>query len=86
MRLPIKALGKSASMAIYRLLENHVFEPELVRVMTTAFEGVLVDRAGQPTNIIAKRIAELAITGERDPRRIRDQVLHSLDQDLWEAP
>lgn len=73
-------------MAMYRLLENHVFEPEVVKVMTTAYEGVLVDRADQPTNIIAKRIAELAITGERDPRRIREQVLRSLDQDLREAP
>ena len=78
-------------MAIYRLLDKQAFGPKLVIVMTTAYEDVLrvlpLTHRGHPlTNIVARRIVELALTGERNPRRIREQVLHSLDQDLIEVP
>jgi len=79
------------SMTIYRLLETYVFGPELATVMTTAYEDVmrvlnLVDPDDPLTNIIARRITELALSGENDPRRIRDRVLHSLDGDKREGP
>lgn len=78
-------------MAIYRLIEEHVPEPELAHVMTTAYEDVLrvlrsADPADPRSNIVAKRVAELALVGQADPWRIRQQVLHSLDQDLLDLP
>ena len=74
-------------MAIYRLVENHVLEPQLVQVMTTAYEEVLralrtQDAADSRNDVVARRVAELAIVGETDPLRIEQQVLRSLDQDL----
>jgi hypothetical protein len=78
-------------MAIYRLIEEHVLEPGLAHVMLTAYEDVLhalrsADRTDQRRSIVAKRVTELALVGEDDPRRIRQQVLHSLDQDLLDLP
>jgi hypothetical protein len=78
-------------MAIYRLLESHVFEPQHVDVMTTAYEDVLgmlrlADRADPFSNVVARRVTELALVGEGDPQRIRQQVLRSLDHDLMETP
>ncbi|MGP0094218.1 MAG: hypothetical protein ACLPKB_30375 [Xanthobacteraceae bacterium] len=78
-------------MAIYRLIEEHVLEPELAHVMSTAYEDVLhtlgsADRTDPRCSIVAKRVTELALVGEDDPRRIRQQVLHSLDQDLLDLP
>ena len=83
--------ARTRVMAIYRLLESHDFEPHLVEVMTTAYEDVLdllrlADRAGPLSNVVARRVTELVLVGEADPRRIRQQVLRSLDQDLLESP
>jgi hypothetical protein len=52
-------------MPIRRLLENHVFGPDEITVLTSAFEDTLrtlrlVDRADPATEIIAKKIIELA--------------------------
>ncbi|MGP0089107.1 MAG: hypothetical protein ACLPKB_03995 [Xanthobacteraceae bacterium] len=76
---------------IYRLLENHVLGPELVNVMTMAYEDVLdvlqlPDRDDPLADIIARRIVELALSGQIDPKCIPDQVLQSLDGDVTEAP
>jgi hypothetical protein len=78
-------------MAIYRLLENHVLGPELVNVMTAAYEDVLdvlqlADRDDPLADIIARRIVELALSGESNPECIRDQVLQSLEGDVREVP
>lgn len=62
-------------MAIYRLLQNSAFGPEEIDRMTTAYEEALrvlglTDRADPMTEILAKKIVEIAQTGERDPMRI----------------
>jgi hypothetical protein len=59
------------------------FEPEAITVMTTAFEETLrtlglVDHTGLATEIVAKKIIELAQQGERDPIRLRDRAVQSL--------
>jgi hypothetical protein len=62
-------------MAIYRLLQNSAFGPEEIARMTTAYEEALrvvglTARADPMTEILAKKIVEIAQTGERDPARI----------------
>jgi hypothetical protein len=62
-------------MAIYRLLQNSAFGPEEIDRMTIAYEEALrvlglTDRADPMTEILAKKIVEIAQTGERDPMRI----------------
>lgn len=62
-------------MAIYRLLQKSAFGPEEIERMTTAYEDALrvlglTDRADPMTEILAKKIVEIAQTGERDPARI----------------
>jgi len=62
-------------MTIYRLLQKSAFGPEEIERMTTAYEDALrvlrlTDRADPLTEILAKKIIEIAQTGERDPARI----------------
>jgi hypothetical protein len=68
------------AMPICRLLENHVFGPDEITVLTSAFEDTLrtlrlVDRADPATEIIAKKIIELAQQGEHDPVRLRERAI-----------
>jgi hypothetical protein len=84
---PAKAANKSGAIAmpIRRLLENHVFGPDEITVLTTAFEDTLrtlrlVDRADPATEIIARKIIELAAQGERDPVRLRERAIQFLSQ------
>ena len=84
---PVKAANTSGAIAvpIRRLLENHVFGPEEITVLTTAFEDTLralhlADRADPATEIIAKKIIELAQQGERDPVRLRERAIQFLSQ------
>ena len=70
-------------MAIYRLLQNSAFGPEEIERMTTAYEDALralglADRADPMTEILAKKIVEIAQTGERDPARIRAQAVAAI--------
>jgi hypothetical protein len=70
-------------VAIYRILKNSSFGPEEIARMTTAYEDTLrvlglADRADPITEIIAKKIIEVAQTGERDPLRIRAQAIAEL--------
>ena len=70
---------------IRRLLENQAFGPDEIRVLTTAFEDTLrtlrlADRADPATEIIARKIIELAQQGERDPDRLRERAIQSLSQ------
>jgi hypothetical protein len=84
---PAKAANTSGAFAvpIRRLLENHVFGPDEITVLTTAFEDTLrtlrlVDRADPATEIIARKIIELAQQGERDPVRLRERAIQFLSQ------
>ncbi len=65
------------TVPIRELLKVHAFEPEDIPVLTAAFEEALrelrlVDRTDPATQLVAKRIIELAQRGERDPIRLRD--------------
>jgi hypothetical protein len=68
---------------IYRLLKGHVFGPDEIQVLSTAFEGALVelqlvDRTDPATELVAKRIIELAQRGERDPVRLREAAVKGI--------
>jgi hypothetical protein len=72
-------------MAIYRLLKNHAFGPDEIKVLTTAYEEALrtlrlQNRADPATEMIAKKIIEFAQRGERDPIRLREQAIRSLSE------
>ena len=59
--------------------------PDEITVLTTAFEDTLralrlADRADPATEIIAKKIIELAQQGERDPVRLRERAIQFLSQ------
>jgi hypothetical protein len=67
----------------YRLLKNHAFGPDEIQVLTTAYEQALCalrlkDRADPATEMIAKKIIELAQRGERDPVRLREHAIRGL--------
>ena len=84
---PATAANSSGAIAvpIRRLLENHVFGPDEITVLTAAFKDTLrtlrlADRADPATEIIAKKIIELAQQGERDPVRLRERAIQFLSQ------
>jgi hypothetical protein len=58
--------------------------------MTTAFDSALdklglIDRTDGVTELVAKRIIALAKQGERDPARLCDGALRSLNDDTAAA-
>jgi hypothetical protein len=60
--------------------DGGVFDPEDIAVMATAFDRLLadlklVDRDDPAVTMLAKLVIEIVGTGERDPERIRQQVL-----------
>jgi hypothetical protein len=70
-------------MAIYRLLQNSAFGQEDIDRMTSAYEDALrvlrlANRADPITEIVAKKIIEVAQTGERSAIRIRERALSEL--------
>ena len=65
------------------LLQGRAFGPEDIKVMSTAFDGALnalglMDRADPLNELVAKKVIEIAKTGERNPSRLRDRALKSL--------
>jgi hypothetical protein len=75
-------LGAGA-MPIYRLLRDHAFGPDEVKILGDAFEDALrtlrlVNRDDPATEIVAKKIIELAQRGERDPVRLREGAVQSV--------
>jgi hypothetical protein len=72
-------------MAIYRLLKNRAFGPDEIKVLTTAYEDALralrlTNRSDPATELIAKKIIELAQRGERDPVRLRERAIQGLSE------
>jgi hypothetical protein len=60
--------------------EGGVFGPEDIAIMATAFDRLLadfrlVDRDDPLVTMLAKLVIEMVRTGERDPERIRQEVL-----------
>ena len=67
-------------MPINRLLQSTAFEPDEMREIVYAYEGVLadlhlVDRTDPVTELVARKILECAREGEIERRRLRDCTL-----------
>jgi hypothetical protein len=73
-------------MPIYELLRRQgVFEPDEVAMLGGVFEDVLkslglADRKDPITNMVAKKLAELATSGMRDPARLRALTIQAFTQ------
>ncbi len=71
-------------MPIGRLLEGDpAFGPDDVKILRAAFEDALrelrlINREDPATLTVARKIIELARTGERDPVKLRKGALRSL--------
>jgi len=72
--------ARNPAVAIYRLLRNDsTFEPDAIKAMKLAYEGILIDlhvtnRADPVTQLIAKRLIEYARIGEHDPVTLREYI------------
>ncbi len=78
-------------MAIYRLIASGNFDPDVIEVMTAAYEGALadlrlVDRSDPLTELIASSIITITSTGERDPEKIKERALNMLGARKIDAP
>jgi hypothetical protein len=72
-------------MPLTPYLKEAIFDPEAIKAMWAAFEAVcetlqLHPRSDSITEIVARKVIEVAGTGERDPERIRDLVLLALKE------
>ncbi len=72
-------------MPLIPYLKEASFDPEAIKAMTAAFEAVcealqLANRSDPLTEIVARKVIELAGTGERDPGRLRDLALRALNE------
>ena len=73
-------------MPIYEILRRQgVFAPEEVAMLGNVFEDVLqtlglVDRKDPLTEMVAKKLVELATAGMRDPRRLKALTVQAFTQ------
>jgi hypothetical protein len=70
-------------MAIYRIFQTIAFEPEEIAVMSAAYEDALrvlqlADRQDPITELVARKIIQVARSDVRDPTQIREQALKEL--------
>lgn len=71
-------------MPIQQLLKDQQhFGPEDIKVLSSAFEEALrelrlVDRTDPATQLVARRIIELAQQGERDSIRLREGAIKGI--------
>ena len=70
-------------MPITRLLQDTAFGPDEIAVLVAAYEDALralslVNRTDLATEMVAKKIIELAKQGERDPVRLRERVIEGV--------
>jgi hypothetical protein len=70
-------------MPITRLLQDTAFGPDEIAVLVAAYEDALralslVNRTDPATEMVAKKIIELAKQGERDPVRLRERVIEAV--------
>ena len=73
---------------LVRILQthDHVFGPDEIAILTTAYDGVLrtlalTNHDDPATIIVAQCIIELAKRGERDPVRLQIETLKALRRD-----
>jgi hypothetical protein len=67
-------------MPLMRHLREAAFEPTAIEAMTAAFEAVckslqLLNRDDPIAHVVARKIIEIARSGEHDPQRIHDLAL-----------
>lgn len=70
-------------MAIYRLMAHSALEPDDIKALATAYEESLrllglTNRDDPVTEIIARKLIELAQCGVRDPIDLRTRALKDL--------
>jgi hypothetical protein len=70
-------------MVIHRRFESFAFRPEEVQCIGKAYDDALsalglVSRDDPATRLVAKKIIEIAQTGERDPIKIRRRAIEKL--------
>lgn len=70
-------------MAIHRRLESFAFGAEEVQCIVKAYDDALLalglaSRDDPATRLLAKKIIEIAQTGERDPVKIRTRAIEKL--------
>jgi hypothetical protein len=70
-------------VTIHRLLQNSVLGPDEIARMSIAYEQALknlglVDRTDPVTELVAKKIIDIARTGETDPVRISTLAIEAL--------
>jgi hypothetical protein len=71
---------ESFVVAIYPLLQDSAFGPEQIQCMASAYEDALLvlnirDRSDPVSEVIAKKIIEVAQTGVFDPIELRRTAL-----------
>jgi hypothetical protein len=70
-------------MPLIRLLQNSAFDPEMISVMSAAFQQAcqelgLAETEDPLREIVARKIIECAQTGERDQARLCDCALKAI--------
>ena len=70
-------------MPITRLLQDTAFGPDEIAVLVAAYQDALralslVNRTDLATEMVARKIIELAKQGERDPVRLRERVIEAV--------
>ena len=70
-------------MPIDRIVKQAAFDPEDVQAIVAAYETALArlglkDRSDPAAEMVARKIVEVARDGERDPQRLSDLVVKSL--------
>jgi hypothetical protein len=66
-------------------LKEAVFDPKAIEALNAAFLAIckslqLYRTDGTRTELIARKVIDIGRTGERDPQRIHDLVLHVLEE------
>jgi hypothetical protein len=78
-------------MTIYRMLKGSPLEPELIRSLEAAYEKTLrkiglVDRDDPITEMIARKIVEIAQTGVQDPAQLSAMAIKEIGVPNWHLP
>jgi hypothetical protein len=74
---------ETQAMAICRMIRQSAFEPEAIERMTAAYEHALkvlqlADRQDPITELVARKIIELAEVGETNSDRLCQRALEAL--------
>ena len=77
--------SKAKPVSIYRIFRSTAFEPEAVINMSAAYEDALrvlklADRADPITELVARKIIEVARTRQSNRTRLRDKAFAELNK------